>query len=96
MLASPDSVRWPYCFSLDDLEITGAILEPETIERDQVGWIVAAHTSGPQRAGDRVPGVWVTHKPTGAQCISTSQATREENLQLALQRLDLQLRRREP
>lgn len=93
------SDRWPYSFDLDDLEITGCFLAPAPPMVDEDGepinrsWSTSEEAM-PQRGGDRLPGVWVTHTPTGEQVISTTQLTREANLHLALQRLDLQVRRR--
>lgn len=85
----------PFCFDLDDLEITGCVMPPETPPNPETGtggeWSPGLH--GPMRAGDRVPGVWVTHAPTGRQVISTQMPTRDENIAVALRRLDRMLRR---
>lgn len=82
----------PFCFSLDDLEITGCVMPPEPQRREDGFHEPWGADMGPQRAGDRVPGVWVTHKPTGAQMISTQMPTRDENIAVALRRLDRKLR----
>jgi hypothetical protein len=72
--------RWPYAFSLDDLDIQGCIYD--------------APLDGPLLdAGDRVPGIYVKHRPTGREAIMTAYATRDENLQAALRRLDRVMRR---
>jgi hypothetical protein len=74
--------RWPFIFALDDVEITGIL---RSAENPQVF----------NPAGDRVPGVWVKHIETGECVASDQRETREENLSVAFQRLDLILRRRE-
>jgi hypothetical protein len=72
--------RWPFCFALDDLEIQGCI------------WTWGDGTEALFDAGDRVPGVRIRHRPTGATATMTAYATRDENLQAALRRLDRHLR----
>jgi hypothetical protein len=71
--------RWPYTFSLDDLEVQGCIFQ-------------GAMAEPLLDAGDRVPGVRVRHRPTGATATMTVHPTRDENLQTALWRLDRVLR----
>jgi hypothetical protein len=85
----------PFCFDLDDIEITGCVMPPEPPpdERTGSGGSYKPELHAPMRAGDRVPGVWITHKPTGRQMISTQMPTRDENIAVALRRLDRSLRR---
>lgn len=85
--------RWPFSFSMDDLDITGCVLADapqQLMDEPNPSWRTDPNA---QRAGDRVPGVWVTHIPTGKQVISTMLATREQNLTMALRRLDGIVRR---
>lgn len=71
-------VRWPYCFSLDDLDIQGCIF-------------VAPLEEPLLDAGQRVPGVFVRHRPTGVSIVMTVHPTREANLQSAMRRLHRRL-----
>lgn len=68
-------VRWPYCFSLDDLDVQGAIYLG-LLEEPLLG------------AWNRVPGICLSHRPTGTRVVMTYNPTREANLQVAMRRLD--------
>lgn len=70
--------RWPFSFSLDDVVITGAVVE---------GGEVVAFDS------DRIPGVTVTHEPTGTTVTMTMLSTRDQNVEAAFRRLDRHLQR---
>jgi hypothetical protein len=72
--------RWPYSFALDDLDIQGCIF-------------VAPLEKPLLDAGDRVTGVYVLHRPSGEGIVMTAAETRDENLQMALRRLDRMLLR---
>lgn len=78
--------RWPYSFALDDLDIQGCIFAPAQVGRPDLDEPLLD-------AGDRVPGVYVLHRPSGLGAITTTLATREANLRVALWRLDRHVRR---
>jgi hypothetical protein len=74
--------RWPYSFALDDLDIQGCIFEPSSMDEPMLN------------AGNRVPGVYVLHRPSGQSAITTTLASREANLRVAMFRLNRLLLRR--
>lgn len=69
--------RWPYCFDLDDIEMIG-VMDGGT------KWIETTAN---------VPGIKLTHTPTGTIAIADALQDREGNLRVAMQRLDQRLRR---
>lgn len=74
--------RWPFSFDLDDVEVKSVFKDPVDGKVKMVD-------------GKRLPGVYVKHEPTGDGVVMMMQATRDENLALAFQRLDQLLRRRQ-
>lgn len=86
--------RWPFCFKLADVEISGALMPAIPPGTADSAPSFNPRAYGPQKvASDRVPGVWLVHTPTGHQTVSTMRPTREENLTLALRRLHIQIER---
>lgn len=82
--------RWPFCFDLDDIEVSGCLLPTQEDTKKNAR---SPRSEGPQKVNSqRVPGVWVTHLPTGKEIVSTMMPTRDENLAIALRRLDRMVR----